>query len=493
MQTCSLETLTEVPAPPASVDAFLRALGRPLRSLWPWTAAACDRLRRSAAAPARAHRRPDGWGRTLSRRQTCAFVFIGNLPHLDEAFGAEFAAATSREVARRLIAFIGARAGDRVLTLRDDCFLIWSERGTLPLASTDASLMNADLEQLLCAVAGEAVRFQAMAALARLHVGWIDVPDPRTMDAAETDLVLWAAQPAPDFQEPPSKNWRARYRADMETAVAVLEAARAGRMQMRWQPVIDAYASADTLYREGCVHLLPAPGRSDAPVALGSVLPCLERLQLTRELDRMAANQILEALRRSPEAGMSLNISANSARLDHWWATAFHALAQEPQVARRLVVEVGWAGAQWQDAEAMRDFCRRLAVCGCRIAIDHFAASAASLGVLQACKPDIVKLEAQFIRRAGESQFGFDSLKHALALCANLAPCTVVEGVDRAEDLGVALRAGARWMQGYYLGGPRAALPTSAPPNAAAPMTHGGGGCYPRRSQAEAKGSPTPA
>lgn len=462
MRAFSFETSTTVSAPgirpPASASAFRRILAKQLRFL-PWIAAARDRVRRGAAPANRPHRRPDGWGRSMLRRQTCAFVFIANLPHLAEAFGAEFAAATSREVARGLLAFVDVANGDRLLTLRDDCFLIWSERGTLPLQSTDASPVNVELERLLCAVAGEAIRFQAMAALVRLHTGWIDVPDPRTMDAAETDLVLWAAQPAPDFQELPTKDWRGRYRADMEVAVAVLDAARAGRMQIRWQPVIDAYASADTLYREGCMHLLPTQGPSGVPIALGSVLPCLERLQLTRELDHMAADRILKALRRSPEACMSLNISANSARLDHWWAMTLQALSQEPHLARRLVVEVGWAGAQWQDAEAIRDFCRRLAVCGCRIAIDHFVASAASLGVLQACKPDIVKLKAQFIRRAGESQFGFDSLKHALALCANLAPCTVVEGVDRAEDLGVALRAGAQWMQGYYLGRTRAASP----------------------------------
>jgi EAL domain-containing protein (putative c-di-GMP-specific phosphodiesterase class I) len=280
------------------------------------------------------------------------------------------------------------------------------------------------------------------------------------MDAAETDLVLWAAQPDPEFQGPASRDWRDRYRADMEVAVAVLDAARTDRMQIRWQPVIDAYASADTLYREGCMHLLPSQV-SGMPIALCSVLPCLERLQLTRDIDRLAADRVLEALRRSPEADMSLNISATSARLDHWWATTFQALSQEPHLARRLVVEVNWVGVQWQDAEAICDFCRQLAVRGCRIAIDHFGADQVGLGALHACKPDIVKLEAQFIRRAGESQFGFDSLKHALALCANLASCVVVEGVDRAADLGVALRAGAQWMQGYYLGGPRAASLTS--------------------------------
>lgn len=463
MRAYSFETSTAA-SPPSerrrqALGAFRQARRRPLRFM-PWIRTVRDLVCRSAAPETGPHRRPDGWGRSMSRRQTCLFVLIANLPHLAEAFGTEFAAAASREVARRLTDFVDPMNGNRVLALRDDCFLIWSERGTLPLESAEASAVSADLERLLCVVAGEAIRFQGMAALVRPHAGWIDVSDPRTMDAAETDLVLWAAQPDPAPQDPASRDWRARYRADMEVAVAVLEAARTDRMQICWQPVVDAYASADTLYREGCMQLLPSQV-SGMPITLCSVLPCLERLQLTREIDRLAAGRVLEALRRCPEAAMSLNISATSARLDHWWATTFQSLAQEPHLARRLVVEINWAGVQWQDAEAICDFCRQLAARGCRVAIDHFAASAAGLGALHACKPDIVKLEAQFIRRASESRFGFDSLKHALALCANLAPCVVVEGLDRAEDLGVALRAGAQWMQGYYLGGPRAASPTT--------------------------------
>jgi EAL domain-containing protein (putative c-di-GMP-specific phosphodiesterase class I) len=133
------------------------------------------------------------------------------------------------------------------------------------------------------------------------------------------------------------------------------------------------------------------------------------------------------------------------------------ALTQEPDLARRLVVEVGCATATLQDAEAIRDFCRALADRGCFIALDHFGSGAASLALLQSCKPDILKLGDAYVRRATETPFGFESLQNVLSLGAQPARWTVLEGVDHEQHLGVALKAGARWMQGYYLGGPQMA------------------------------------
>jgi EAL domain-containing protein (putative c-di-GMP-specific phosphodiesterase class I) len=461
----------------AAAHGLARAAIRGLRSLLPRVNSEAREFKTEADVKAPGQGGVDNWVDSMSNRRACAFVFIANFPHLAEAFSEDFAAAASREVRRRLAVFSRTTARDQMVQLRNDCFLLWSEDETSPHGVLGSPRVSACLEDLLVAIAGEAVRFQGMVALPQLHAGWIEVSNPRCMGAAETELVLWAAQPAPDFQEKLAESWRSRYRADMDVAVRVLEAAHAGRMEIRWQPVVDAYASAATLYREGCVHVFPERGHC-VPLTSNVFMPCLERLGLTRGFDRLVAHQIIDALRRSPGANMGLNVSAQSAKLDHWWASTLHAMAHEPEMARRLVVEIGGGGVPVQDAEAARDLCRCLAAYGCRIAIDDFGAGTITLAGLQACKPDIVKLDASFMRRACNSQFGFDSLKDTLALCSHLAQRTVVDGIERAEDLKIALRAGAQWMQGYHLGGPHvptrvAARPPNVPglrPNAGAQM-----------------------
>lgn len=414
-------------------------------------AAPDDGLRSVAAA-----RHPaDAWVDSMSEPCRCVFVFIGNAPHLAQAFSAGLAAAVGQEVGRRLTALAMATAGPEVIEIRDDCFLLWSPGDETGGGYGGSPSVSESIECLLSELSAEPVRFDGLVALPELHAGWIEVSDPRTLDATEIDLILWAAQQSPSLDEVRAEDWRAGYRADMAVAVRVWEAARAGRLQTRWQPVVDAYAGAATLYREGCVHVAPAPDHH-APLAPGSFMPSLERLRLTRAFDRCVAHQVLDALRQQPGTNMGLNLSAHSARLDHWWALFLETLAREPLLARRLVVEIDCARAQLQDAEAVRDFCRCLAAYGCRIAMDAFGPGSAGLTFVQACKPEIVKLEAAFVRRACENQFGFESLKDMLGLCARLAQRTVVDGIDREADLHVAMRAGAQWLQGCYLGGSQA-------------------------------------
>ncbi|MBB1602692.1 hypothetical protein A9977_21915 [Variovorax sp. UMC13] len=404
----------------------------------------------------------DAWVDSMATPCRCVFVFIGNAPHLAQAFSEGLAEAVSQEVGHRLRALAMATVGPRVVQIRDDCFLLWSHDAEAGGPCVGSPRVSEDIEHLLSEISAEPVCFDGLVALPELHAGWIEVSDPRTLDATEIDLILWAAQQSPSLDDVRAEDWRAGYRADMAIAVRVWEAARTGRLQTRWQAVVDAHAGGATLYRESCVHVPPTPEHHSF-LAPGTYLPCLERLRLTRAFDRCVAHQVLDTLRQRPGANMGLNLSAHSARLDHWWALFLERLSREPLLARRLVVEVDCARAPLQDAEAVRDFCRCLAAYGCRIAMDAFGSGVAGLTFVQACKPDIVKLEAAFVRRAGENPFGFESLKDMLALCARLARRTVVDGIDREADLHVAMRAGAQWLQGCYLGGAQAPARHPAP------------------------------
>lgn len=435
----------------SNVIAAARAAGRPLGRLLPGSHRGAENPRGGTVAMPPPQHRADEWVDSMSEPCRCIFVFIGNSPHLAQSFSEDFAAAVSRELRTRLSVFAAATAFHQVTEVREDCFLLWSpDAGPGPGYGGSPSVSE-NIEHLLADISAEPVRFEGMVALPELHAGWIEVSNPRGMDAAEIDLILWAAQPSPSLEEVRAEDWRTGYRADMAIAVQVWEAARNGRLRTRWQPVVDVYASAATLYRESCVHVVPEPGQH-TPSLPGTFMPCLERLRLTRAFDRQVAHQVLETLRQQPGANLGVNLSAHSARLDHWWAVLLEDLAREPLLAKRLVVEIDCARAQVQDAEAVRDFCRCLSAYGCRIAMDAFGPGSAGLTFLQACKPDIVKLEAAFVRRACESQFGFEGLQDMLALCSRLARRTVVGGIDRAADLQVAMRAGAQWLQGHFLG-----------------------------------------
>ncbi len=384
-------------------------------------------------------------------RRSCAFVFIANLPHLVEAYGLDFAMSVSREIKRRLCASFLTAVETDLACLRDDCFLLWSNDAFASGQAPTSHPVSEQIETLLAVIGSEPIRAKGMTALAQLHADWIDVRAPEHLGASEIELTLWTAQPFPEPQENRTDGWRQLYRADMDVAVRVSEALQADRLAFAWRPVVNAYASATAFYREGRPRIAPRAGQP-ASLMPEVFMPCLQRLGLARVFDRLVVRHVVDALRRQPSAHMGVSIFAQSARLDHWWASLLSALQAQPALASRLTLEIS-DGLALSSLESVRDFCARLQSCGCRIAIKDFGVGTGNLAAVQACRPDIVKLEASFMRRARESEFGRECLRDMLTLSAHLASHVVVDGVEREEDLNVALDAGAQWLQGYYLHG----------------------------------------
>lgn len=403
-------------------------------------------------------------------RRACAYVFIANLPHLAEAYGQDFASAASLEVQRRLCASFLTSAASDLARLRDDCFLLWANdafdggaHGTGGIAGMPRDLNGASrpLETLLAVLGAEPVRAGGIAALVQLHADWIDVRSPEQLGSSEIELTLWTAQPFPDSRESRADGWRQRYRADMDVAVRVSEALRAEELSFAWQPVVHAGSIATTYYREGRARIAPSRGEP-ASLTPEVFMPCLQRLGLTRAFDRTVMRQAVAALRMQSTVHIGVSISAQSIRLDHWWASLLVALEREPALAARLVIEIVGSAAL-PDLEAAHDFCVQLQLRGCRIALRDFGGGSDNLAAVQACGPDIVKLDPAFLRRARDSEFGRECLRGMLALCAHFASHVVVDGVERDDDLHIASAAGAQWLQGYGVRGQQAACQVACP------------------------------
>lgn len=385
------------------------------------------------------------------RHRPCAYVFIANLPHLAEAYGQDFASSASREIQRRLCANFLCSAETDLARLRDDCFLLWANDAFAAGTVRAGSSVSRELETLLAELGAEPVRAGGIAAMAQLHADWIEVRPPEELGTAEIELTLWTAQPFPESGESRADGWRQRYRADMDVAVHVSEAVLAQGLSFGWQPVVHAGGIATIFYREGRPRIAPSRGEP-ASLAPEVFLPCLQRLGLARAFDRLVLRRAMEALRLRPSAHIGVRISAQSAKPDHWWASLLSALDEEFALASRLVIEItGSSGLP--DLEAARDFCVQLQLRGCRIALRDFGGGGDNLAAVQACRPDIVKLDASFLRRARSSAFGRECLQGMVSLCSHFATHVVVDGVEREDDVHVALAAGAQWLQGYSVRG----------------------------------------
>ena len=153
---------------------------------------------------------------------------------------------------------------------------------------------------------------------------------------------------------------------------------------------------------------------------------------------------------------LGVNISAQSAACDSWWAHLQNELEIRPDIAERLVIEITET-ASLPSLPAAAEFSERMKELGCRIAMDDFGVGRDAIRNLAALSPDIVKVDALFVRRARSSDKDRQALKAIIALCGALGGVVVAEGIETATDSRMAAVAGAPWQQGYFIEAPSVA------------------------------------
>ena len=385
------------------------------------------------------------------QQRACAYVFIGNLSQLSQVYGSDFATAVSREIRRRLcFSFVRKESSD-FASLRDDCHLLWSNESFPVPADTSLRLAREYLESVLTQVAKKPIVFQGIAALVQLHADWIDGWLPGEIDNERTGLALWTAHQSAGFEQMELEGWILRYRSDMDVALRVADSLSRGSLSLCWRPVAGVYGGATSLYHSLVASVGPRSEESRSEGIRDSVYaPCLERLGLSRLWDRHVLHKTLAVLRQRPSLRLGVRLSTRSARSDHWWTSIFAALQAEPMLASRLVVEFSASGPI-PELQAVRQFCSQLQSMGCLIAIVGLGCRDGDLAIVHACRPDIAKVDPSFLHRARNSEFGLEGLQEILSLAGHLATHAIVDGVDREEDLQLALRAGAQWLEGAFL------------------------------------------
>jgi EAL domain-containing protein (putative c-di-GMP-specific phosphodiesterase class I) len=250
--------------------------------------------------------------------------------------------------------------------------------------------------------------------------------------------------------------WIAQYRNDMSVAVEAFSALAEDRLHLNWQPILSPHAPTEILYQEGLARLF---GRDGQPIPTSDFVPALERLGLARAFDHEIMALALYELENFPAAFLGINISGQSACVDGWWASMFRRLERSPQVAQRLIVEITETAAL---SPGVHDFVFELHRLGCRFALDDFGVGHASIRNALMLNPDIIKIDAFFLRQVDPDVHEYPTLEHLIGIAASLAQVVVVEGVETEAQSQfideirshLAEPNGGCWQQGYHFGRP---------------------------------------
>jgi EAL domain-containing protein (putative c-di-GMP-specific phosphodiesterase class I) len=150
---------------------------------------------------------------------------------------------------------------------------------------------------------------------------------------------------------------------------------------------------------------------------------------------------------------VSVNLSAANLDVPDLTDRVAYALSTTGLSAHCLVLELTET-VMMRDVAVTSARLEELRELGVKIAIDDFGTGYSSLGYLRDIPVDVLKVDRSFIDGMEGNTRQQELVSAVIQLGHTLGLKVVAEGVETEDQLGLLMRMGARYAQGYYLGRP---------------------------------------
>ena len=240
-------------------------------------------------------------------------------------------------------------------------------------------------------------------------------------------------------------------RRELTIAEQVQQALIEDRLILAHQPIVDA-ATRRIAFHEGLARIRDKAGKC---VVAGAFIAVAERMGLMRQIDHRVLDLGLRALADDPALRLAINVSGLTTTDAAWVDRLAAAVAYDPRLAGRLMVEVTETVAL-NDIEETARFVARLTELGCPVALDDFGAGFTSFRHLRALKPAIVKIDGGFVRDLATSADSRLFVETLTRLARGLGFATVAECVETEAVTATLAGLGVDYFQGYHFGAPEA-------------------------------------
>lgn len=241
------------------------------------------------------------------------------------------------------------------------------------------------------------------------------------------------------------------FEMDMKVVAGVCEAALFERTHLVTQ-LVNSLKKTGSLYWE-CV--LRVTDEHDSVLSPGLVIPAPERLGSSRFYDVQIMRATLDLLRADSGVSLGCDISALSVVDDAGWSIVAAELAQDRELASRLVIDVAEAAIAVNAVSAVA-FVATMHSFGCHVALDDFGKGGHPVDFGRNVRPDLIKIDVSFLPRDPEDLQGRQLLAGLVTLAGDLAEVVIVERVENADAYNAAAHSGACWVRGYPIEMPSA-------------------------------------
>lgn len=234
----------------------------------------------------------------------------------------------------------------------------------------------------------------------------------------------------------------------------VREALATGNARLAFQPVVRVGPPPMIAFHEGLIRVLDSAGRV---IPARQFMGAIGESDLGREIDCASLRLGFEMLRANPTCRLSINTSARSIADGRWRKTMDDGLLHHPEVAERLILEIGEDQAMLLP-EVVTRFMEDMQLHGVAFALDDFGGGMTAFRHLKDFQFDLVKIDRCFVRNVGTDTDN-QVLAEALTMVARqFEMFTVANGVETAEEADFLTKIGVDCLQGYHFGVPKFTL-----------------------------------
>lgn len=224
---------------------------------------------------------------------------------------------------------------------------------------------------------------------------------------------------------------------------------------LAFQPIYASRDMAQPAFYESLLRVLDETGRV---IPARDFMPFVAHSETSRTLDCLSLEMSLLELKRNAQLCLSVNMSARSIGYSDWRNQLTKALAETPEIASRLILEISESSVM-EMPEVVNDFMSEMLLYKVRFALDEYGSGPTSYDLLRDFFFDFIKLDGSFstrIHEDPENQVLAGAIARMTRALGIQSIATQVEHRQEAKALG---RLGFAYFQGYYFG-----APTISPP-----------------------------
>lgn len=242
----------------------------------------------------------------------------------------------------------------------------------------------------------------------------------------------------------------AGYQQDMAIVADLYDQLSRNQLQFVWRPVKGLDGDC-LLYNRGVLSALrPDGGVQEWEASRKAMI----RLGLAAAFDQQAVLWAVGLLAGGEVGPLGVSVAASVFHSSGWWEPVLARLKANRAAARRLFIAIDGTDpfVSVSAAAALVDELRSL---GCVIVFERMGNDSGSIASLLALRPDVITLEAMFLRLSLQSPRDFELLRHLFGVAGVIAPVVVLEGVDTVALAENARLVGAHWGVGEEVGAAR--------------------------------------